>query len=37
MTEEFAAKYGPWAIVVGASDGVVSRFAVMGTVARRGS
>jgi hypothetical protein len=37
MTEEFAAKYGPWAIVVGASDGVGSLFAVMGTGARQGS
>ena len=27
MTEEFAAKYGPWAIVVGASDGCGSLFA----------
>ena len=27
MTEEFATKYGPWAIVVGASDGVGALFA----------
>jgi short-subunit dehydrogenase len=27
MTEEFAAKYGPWGIVVGASDGCGSLFA----------
>jgi uncharacterized protein len=27
MTDEFAAKYGPWAIVVGASDGCGSLFA----------
>ena len=27
MTADFAAKYGPWAVVVGASDGVGSLFA----------
>ena len=27
MTADFATKYGPWAMVVGASDGVGSLFA----------
>ena len=27
MTADFATKYGPWALVVGASDGVGSLFA----------
>ena len=38
MTDEFSARYGPWALVLGASNGIGASFArQIGMLPRQGS